>query len=302
MPRPPLPPLGLLILGAFGLLRQKLIPVMLGVLCFTMLFAVGSAYLDRSVDQVLLTLADQTGLTADEVQASIETELETIMESGSAQGDSGAVLGSSDRLNALLLRASAEQEELSAGMQVTVNRDSVLSSYLACIGATAFGVFVFYAVILFFSMLFFSLLFVLGRSSASSVVIRLPLMIVPAFGVLFLLFLRSFIWVPFLGLPLAIYFLPRLSLAPVILLSGEAGVFGSVALSLKRTKGLWFPLFLRFLGGFLLLLSIGWFVILIAGSVMLFSAKIGFLLWLCGLVFMIAVAMAFLTVVAVTVG
>ncbi|MDD5055923.1 MAG: hypothetical protein PHZ00_06700 [Candidatus Peribacteraceae bacterium] len=302
MPRPSLPPLGILILGAFGLIRQKWPSFCVGVLFFGMLLAVGSAYLDRSVDRVLETLGQQTGLTAEEVQATVEAQFREIADSASVQSDSGAIIASSDGLNSLLLQASSLQDQLRAGVQPAVTKDLILPSYLARMGTTAFGIFVFYIVVLFLSMLFFCLLSVSGPASISDVVLRLPFTVLPAVGLVLLIVLRSFLWVPFLGLPLGLYFLPRLSLAPILLLSGEAGIFRSAAVSMHRTKGLWFPLFLRFLGGFLLLLSIGWFVILIAGSVMLFSVKIGFLLWFCGLIVLVAVAMAFLTVVAATVG
>ncbi len=307
MPRHPLPPLIILLVGAFGLLRQKAVPVLLGVLCFAMLFAIGSAYLDRSTDRVLRGLADQTGLTVDEIQSRMETEFNALSGSGSTGGSttasSGAILGiDAHSLDSLLLRASAEKDSMKAGTQNPVDKNQLFPVYLARMSSAAFGVFVFDAIVLLLCMLFFYMLSISGPRPASDLLLHMPFVIVPLLGLVFMIFIRSLIWVPVLGLPLALYFLPRLSIAPMILLSGEGGVFQSIALSMKRTRGLWFPILLRLLYGLLVFFVIGWFVMLIAGSVMLFSVKFGFICWLCGFVFMIAFAMAYLTVVTATVG
>ena len=71
---------------------------------------------------------------------------------------------------------------------------------------------------------------------------------------------------------------------------------------MHRTRGLWLTMFTRLLGGLLVLVMIGWFIVLIAGSVGLFSMKLGLLLWFCGFIFMIAFALAYLTIIAATVG
>jgi hypothetical protein len=53
------------------------------------------------------------------------------------------------------------------------------------------------------------------------------------------LFVRSFVWIPILGIIVAIIIGPRLSLAPVILVTEKKGVFESASLSYQRTRGWW---------------------------------------------------------------
>lgn len=306
MPRSSPPPLFLLLVGTFGLLRQKAVAVLLGVLSFAMLFAVGSAYLDRSTDGVLRGLADQTGLTVDEIQSRMESEFNALAGSGATAGStatsSGAIFGiDAGGLDALLLKASAEKDSMSAGTQSPVDKNQLLPVYLARMSSSAFGIFIFDLIVLAICMLFFYMLSISGPRPASDLLLHMPFVIIPLIGLLFMIFIRSLIWVPVLGLPLALYFLPRLSLAPMILLSGEGGVFQSIALSMKRTRGLWLSILLRFLYGLLVFCVIGWFVMLVAGSVMLFSVKLGFICWLCGFVFMIAFGMAYLAVVTATI-
>jgi hypothetical protein len=55
--------------------------------------------------------------------------------------------------------------------------------------------------------------------------------------------LRSFIWVPFIGIFLAIYFGPRLALAPIYLLEKSKGITESARLSMKTTDGYWWKIF-----------------------------------------------------------
>jgi len=60
--------------------------------------------------------------------------------------------------------------------------------------------------------------------------------------------LRSFVWIPVVGIFTGIYFLPRFVLSPVILLGEDRGVFESVRESASRTKGSWFTVVGNLLG------------------------------------------------------
>lgn len=61
----------------------------------------------------------------------------------------------------------------------------------------------------------------------------------PFFGLSIWLFLASFIWIPFLGLLYATYYLPRALFAPMFLLGERQGVRESVRSSFVITKGQW---------------------------------------------------------------
>jgi hypothetical protein len=61
----------------------------------------------------------------------------------------------------------------------------------------------------------------------------------PLLGVWVWSFLRSFAWIPIIGIIPAIILGPRFALAPVILATEKKGVIESVRLSYDRTKGYW---------------------------------------------------------------
>ncbi len=61
----------------------------------------------------------------------------------------------------------------------------------------------------------------------------------PLLGVWIWSFLRSFAWIPIIGLIPAIILGPRFVLAPVILATEGKGVFESVSMSYARTRGYW---------------------------------------------------------------
>ncbi len=61
----------------------------------------------------------------------------------------------------------------------------------------------------------------------------------PLLGVWIWAFLRSFAWIPIIGLIPAIILGPRFILAPVILATEGKGVFESVSMSYARTRGYW---------------------------------------------------------------
>lgn len=63
--------------------------------------------------------------------------------------------------------------------------------------------------------------------------------IVPLVGLWIWLILRSFIWIPFLGIIIAIIVGPRLTLSPLYLLEQKKGVMDSASMSYKKSAGYW---------------------------------------------------------------
>jgi len=68
---------------------------------------------------------------------------------------------------------------------------------------------------------------------------RIPRLFFPVLGVWLWAFLRSFVWIPLLGIIPAIILGPRFALASVILLKEKRGVMESVSSSYARTAGYW---------------------------------------------------------------
>gem|GEM_PF-475025 len=67
----------------------------------------------------------------------------------------------------------------------------------------------------------------------------IPKLFLPLLGLHVWIFLRSFIWIPIIGLIPAIILCPRFVLAPVILIQEKKGIMQSVTESYKRTTGYW---------------------------------------------------------------
>jgi hypothetical protein len=87
--------------------------------------------------------------------------------------------------------------------------------------------------------IFFIVLAVEGSTDFMTTLRRVPGLILPMFGVWIWGFLRSFAWIPVLGVIFAIIIGPRLIMSSVILVKEKKGVRESVKLSYKRSRGYW---------------------------------------------------------------
>lgn len=84
------------------------------------------------------------------------------------------------------------------------------------------------------------------------------------FGVWVWAFLRSFAWIPIIGIIPAIIFGPRMALAPVLLLEKNKGVTDSVSVSMNATQGYWGKIF-----GNAFLLGVAMFLTAIVASIII---------------------------------
>jgi len=100
--------------------------------------------------------------------------------------------------------------------------------------ATFFG-----GIIAVFSHAYFLLLALSPTQDAMVVLKKTPKLFFPLLGLWIWMFLRSFVWIPFLGLIPALILGPRFMAAPIILVKEKKGIMESVSLSLARTKGYW---------------------------------------------------------------
>lgn len=89
------------------------------------------------------------------------------------------------------------------------------------------------------SSAFFLILAVEGSTSVMSTMRKVPSLIFPLLGVWIWSFLRSFAWIPFIGIVPAIIIGPRLIMSSVILVQEQKGIMESVSLSYERSRGYW---------------------------------------------------------------
>lgn len=65
----------------------------------------------------------------------------------------------------------------------------------------------------------------------------------PLLGLMIWIFIRTFAWIPFVGVVTAIILGPRFALAPVIMLQEKKGIMDSASSSYARTMGYWGKIF-----------------------------------------------------------
>ncbi len=278
-----------LFLRTFALLAARWQPVLIGALSFALLGAVVSAYIERRVERVEERLAQSAGISWQQLEGRLSTRLSAMTETDMMRIAEQARLF---RVGTVVVGTGAL-----AGSQSS--QDLLMAGYMVGIAPFVLLSLLIQAVILFVAATFFLLLALSGLQSAYEVSQRLPGMVFPMIGLWLWMILRSFLWVPFLGPFIALYFFPRLALAPVILASGERGALGSVQESMCRTKGRWLAVFLGLLGAAVtvaLLLSMAF---LIVSALALFSAKLSFFLWLMSIMFAVAWSMYFLAILTV---
>ncbi len=268
-------PLPHFLVAVFGLLRRQWVSLLVSALCFAMMGAVAAAFVERRISSVEERMAKEQSVTVDAFRNDMQNKIQSM---------------TAEMMNEFVVSEPGD----------TVGESDTLHAYVRDVGFFVLGLFLFFGFIAFIASLFYLILFVSGDAGASDALTALPLRVFPMIGVYLWMLIRSFLWIPIVGVPLSFYFAPRLSLAPVILASGEASVRRSVALSMKRTKGMWLQIVFRFLMVSFVAFVLGWLLLTAVGVMSLFSIKIAYILWLLLLQLLLAYFTASLVVLAVT--
>lgn len=279
----PRAPITDLFLGVSSLVTRRKIPLAIATLSFSMLLAVGSAAVQFKVLHIENGIMSEFSLDRDELRTTVDADLIAISEMDVSEfvETSGFRIGSD------------------AVQQPPSGEHAVGLTYLRRVSSFVFMQLLFNIIVMFCAAVFFLLLFSGGSQSAYETARRLPMYIFPMCGLVIWMLVRSLIWIPLVGPAIALYMLPRLSLAPVFLASGEAGVFQSLHLSMRRTSGHWISMFLRLaLIGIVAVLILWPMLIFVVGASLL-SVKLGYILFLLAIIFIVAFQCAGLTVLAV---
>ncbi len=122
-----------------------------------------------------------------------------------------------------------------------------------------FGISIFISLLIgLFSSVFFSIVAVKGPTDVGAAFRETLKGFFPLAGLWIWMFLRSFAWVPLIGIVFAIVLGPRFILAPIVLLEQGKGVMESASMSYGGTKGKWGAIILNALVGAVLVLVILW--------------------------------------------
>ncbi len=190
-----------------------------GVVVFGLVLGLVSAYFSDHAGTAMMRGAEQLGIDTDRMQ-----ELNKRIEAGDAAA-----------LTELESMLSDQFENLS-GEQVTQKMMGPFSGYVTTM-LPVMGVAALISWLLFFlGNAYYSLVAIEGKDVGGTLE-RMKVTFIPLVGVTIWSVLRSFVWIPIIGLIPAIILSPRFIAAPLILLAEGKGVMASVSESYARTRG-----------------------------------------------------------------
>jgi len=272
-----------LFLGITSLLSNKKMTVAVATLSFAMLLAVGASAVQFRTQRIEDTLMTELAMGEEAFVSALESQMLEISEMEFPE----------------FMQATGYRFGPNAVQEPPAEEYKLALRYFRRTMPFALARIAFDIIVMFIAAVFFLLLFTNGSQSGYESARRLPGAIFPMIGLIFWMLVRSLIWVPLVGPAIAIYMLPRIALAPVLLASGEAGIRESIQLSMKRTSGHWVSMLLKlFLIGLTSLLLL-WPLLVLVVATAVFSVKIGYILLLLSLIFIVAYQCAALTVLAV---
>jgi len=273
-----------MIIGAFDLIKNKGKGVFFAVLTFAMMSGVFSAFVQRHIDTIETILASQIGVSRDELDDLVVKDLNRI---------------SSLEMNDLMFEMSSRGNSLTFIDHIGQSEQQIGIIYISRVAPYIGLLIALNCVIAFIAYTYFLLLFSRGSISPYEASSLLPKAVAGQVALNFFMGFRSFLWIPLLGPLFALYFMPRLALAPVVLASGETGILLSVKKSMERTSKNWLTVVLRMVGVLLIIALCLWPALVMTAAIGLFSFKLSYIFWLIALLMLVAFFSAAQTMLAV---
>ncbi len=143
------------------------------------------------------------------------------------------------------LAERAQQDDEEALSQLMAQAEGIEGS-TSIIADVLPGIFLYGLVIFLLAAIANTYFYTVATDSSLSIgaaLARTPKLVLPLIGVWVWSFLRSFAWIPFIGIIFGIIIGPRLILAPAILIGEKKGVIGSVRESYQRSTNYWGKIF-----------------------------------------------------------
>ena len=262
--------LSALLVGSWNFLTQKWKPILIGAALFAALMGAAQLLLvEAAVNSKLGDSMDDTERMeelADRMEAGDPTAFQEMMEEIGMVGEDGEV--NEDAM-----------EDVATNM---------MKDMLPTVGAVAI-------VFMFISLLagaYYMVLAIDPKLDFQGGLKQVPKVIVPLVGLWIWMFLRSFAWIPFIGIIFAIVIGPRLALAPVILLREKKGIMESTKSSYIRSNGYWG----KIIGNAIVAGLCVWLAMMVIGMLTSFLSDISLALGLFAVSLMQMVGSAYLTV------
>lgn len=214
-------PLGQLLSDAWSSFRRALLALAIGAVIFGLIAGIGQSFVGQRVLRETGTLFEGMGFDPQYME-----DLQQRMQAG----DEAAI----NELAGRLEQVGGEQGAAVPGAVFTMYK-----RLMPVIGASALLLWV----ISLIASAYFLLVALNDKLSFQQAIARTPGLIIPLFLLSLWVIIRSFIWIPIIGIILAIILGPRFVLAPVILARDHKGVLESASMSYAKTSGFWGKIF-----------------------------------------------------------
>lgn len=231
--------LGTLLKASFEMYKTKFVPIGIGAVIFGVLTYGAQLYFQQAAISSMqgnpYANLDRLEQLADRAERGDQAALQELMEQAGMMEN--GTLSSEDLMNKMAM-------DMMRGVLPTFSVFLLLTVIISVIAGA-----------------YYLVLSTDPLATAQTAAAKTPQLFLPLLGVWVWSFVRSFVWVPIIGVIIAIVLGPKLMLAPVILVRENASVFDSVKLSLERSRGYWG----KIVGNVLVLGLILWVAMLAVG-------------------------------------
>ena len=252
-------PFGKLFSNSIKHTKKYIKPILTGVIVFGLITAGAQIYMAQEVQTGMNNILEEMGTST--------VEMEEIVERVGA-GDEGAM----EELVKKMAEAGAAlegMEEMEKTAYMETQAKQIMLSIMPEVGMLALVL----AVVYFLGSLYYFVQAVDKEKSVGKIVKRAISLILPIIGVTIIFAVISLIGViPILGAIILLIIMPRLSLACYLIAKEKKGVFESIKLSWKRSKGYWCKIVGNFLLLGIILAVIAWGITIVSPTVMAVSA------------------------------
>ncbi len=218
-------PLGQLLSDSWNICRKNIRTLVIGALLFGTLIAVVGAVANRKIEGHVWQGMQRLGMEQSQMM-----ELQRKIQSGEENAVAEA-MAEMERMGGLMEQMTDEEREAlfaKEGVKMMIEMLPIMGSGL-----------LWWLFVSLFSTSYYMLLVLEKAKEPMDILNASTKKVLPLLGVWVWSMLRSFVWIPILGIIPAIILGPRFALASVLVFEKKVGVCASVSESYLRTKGYW---------------------------------------------------------------
>lgn len=233
--------LGTLLSRSYTSYKTLIRPIIVGAVLFAVISTAGQAlFMHTTMDALPNGMGDIQKMEelADRFEAGDEAALNEMLETMGLVNEQGELI------------SDDQMEDMVTGMMMSM-LPSISSLFIVMM------------IVSIIASAYYFVIAVFGVQDTAQALRQSPSIVFPLLGVWIWSFLRSFAWIPFIGVIFAIVIGPRLVAAPVVLLKEKKGITDSVRLSYERTRGYWG----KIVGNLLVMALLMWILMMVIGLI-----------------------------------